>query len=158
MQEIHNTKSPVNQIYPNHSHRTCTVLSQAAINSICTALPKYFRHLTQKIQRRKIITNRLENREGWLKFRMLPGSDMLVPPPSFQHFQDKLLSPGWIISSKGIRPAHARCSLSDTAKAGLDLSVCVCVFVCVGKRKQLLGEGWFCGADKYPTSQLNCLS
>lgn len=110
MQEIHNTNSPWNQIYPNHSQRTCTELSLATINSICTAPPKHFKHLTQKIKRGKIITTRLGNREGWLKFKTLPGSNMLVPFPCFQHFQaNKLLSPGRIISSRAMRPASACC-------------------------------------------------
>lgn len=73
MQEIHNTHSPFNQADPNHWHRTCTALLLATINSICMARPKHFKCLTKKIRRRKIITTRLENREGWLKFTTLPG-------------------------------------------------------------------------------------
>lgn len=108
MQEIHNTNSPLNQIYPSHSHRTCTVLSLATINSMCTALPKHFKYLTQKIKRRKIITTRLEIREGWLKFKTLPGSDVVVPSLSLQHLQaNKLLSPGRIFSSRRMRPVFA---------------------------------------------------
>lgn len=42
---------------------------------------KRFKHLIQKIKRRKIITTRVENRERWLKFKTLPGSDGVVPFP-----------------------------------------------------------------------------
>lgn len=102
MQEIHNTHSPVNQIFPNHWHRTCAVLSLVTINSMCTALPKHFKHLTQKIKRKKIITSRLENREGWLRFTIPPGSAGLVPTFPLQFCQtNRSLSPRGIISSRG---------------------------------------------------------